>query len=198
MRAGRLAAGAPPTDPGAPAWQRASTETVALEPVPLDQQPTGYIRAAWAGRSYGRTAGARLAALHDGERLHVRVEWDDDAEPNGEFLDAAGVLFPLEGGGSLGTLGSAEAPVALWYWEDGRPAPLGYTARGPGVFYLDGEDGLGASARLEAGRWSLVLSGPAAPAAREGRLGLVVWNGSNEERAGLAAVSQAWVPLELE
>ncbi len=184
-------------DPAAAGWGGVSGERVALAPVPLEAQPTEYIRVAWADRPYGRTAEVAIAAATDGERLHVRLEWADDAEANREFQDAAGVLFPGGGGGSPSTLGSAEAPVALWYWEEGRPEPLSFTARGPGVFQKDAENGLAASAVLADGKWAVVISGPLAAAA-DGKVGLAVWNGSNEERAGLAAVSQDWVSLELD
>ena len=50
---------------------------------------------------------------------------------------------------------------------------------------------------LANGRWSVVLSGPA-DVAQKRKVALAVWNGSRDERAGLAAVSQEWLPLEME
>lgn len=183
-------------DPAAAVWGGLSGESVPLAAVPLEAQPTQYIRTAWADREYGRTPEARVAAAQDGQRLYVRIEWADDDAANGEFQDAAGVLFPIGGAGSLTTLGDQEAPVALWYWEHGRPGPVDLTARGPGVFRTDRGDDLAAAAVLNDGRWAVVLSGPV-EAAVDGRLGVAVWNGSNEERGGLAAVSQDWLPLEV-
>jgi DMSO reductase family type II enzyme heme b subunit len=183
-------------DPAAAVWSGVAPEAVSLQPVPLSAQPTEYIREAWANKAYGRTAEAMVAAASDGKQLYLRVEWEDDEAPNSEFADAVAGIFPSNGTGALGTLGNAESPLTMWYWENGRPGPMNLTARGPGVFRKDGSVTLGASGALNEGRWSVVISGPA-EAARSGKLGVAVWNGSNDERAGLAAVSRDWLTLEL-
>lgn len=186
--AGKLA------DPASAEWGAVEAAQVSLGPVALESQPTEYIREAWKGRKYGQTAQAAVKAASDGDKLYLRVEWADDAAPNKEFQDAVGAVFPAAGDGNLATLGSADKPVALWYWEDGRGA-LNLVSRGPGVVSKDAAAAVGGNGVLANGRWSVVISGPAAMAAK-GKVGLAVWNGSNEERAGLAAVSQQWLPLE--
>lgn len=180
-------------DPGAPEWAKATAEQVTLGPAPLEAQPNAYIRTKWATVPYGTTQAASVAAASDGERLYVRLEWADDGKPNTEFKDAAGVVL---GGAdaSPGTFGSEGKPVTVWYWEDGRGEAQHYAAEGPGVFRKQGDGGIRAAAKLAGGRWQAVVSGPASAA--KGQLGVAVWNGSNEERAGLGAVSQAWVSLE--
>src|SRR5512140_2630578 len=182
-------------DPGSATWKSVAAETVSLGAVPLAAQPTAYIREAWANRAYGTTASANVAAASDGERLYVRIEWADDAKANGEFPDAAAAVFPTGAGSALATMGSATSPVGLWYWEQGRGEALNLTSRGPGVVRKDGEGMVAGSAGSANGRWSVVLSGPASAAAG-GKLGVAVWNGTNEERAGLGAVSQGWLGLE--
>lgn len=184
-------------DPAAPAWDAAATETVGLAPVPLDSQPTEYIRAAWADRPYGKVGNADLAAAHDGERLYVRLQWADSDTPNSEFHDAAGVLFPADGAdAAAATIGSADAPVRLWYWQANLDAARDLDARGPGVFAKRAEPAVDASASLAGGRWSVVLSGGLDSGVS--RLGVAVWDGSNEERAGIGAVTPEWIPLEIE
>jgi len=195
MKVAKLPAGSGLADPGAPGWKNLAAETVALSPVPLAAQPNAYIQEAWQGRDFGKTPEARVSAASDGAKLYVRVEWADDARPHGEFQDAAGALFPLNGGGALATLGSSDSPVAVWFWENGRPAGLSLTSRGPGVFRREEGGSLGASGTLADGKWAVVFSGPANAAAK-GKLGVAVWNGSNDERAGLAAVSRDWLSLE--
>jgi DMSO reductase family type II enzyme heme b subunit len=184
-------------DPACAGWQAVDAEQVSLAPVALEAQPTDYIRETWKDRDYGQTARARLAAASDGDRLYLRVEWADDERPNGEFQDAVSAVFPTNGSGVLATLGDADKPLALWFWEHGRPAPLRLISSGPGVVRKDEDGQLGASGVLSDGSWTVVLSGPAA-IAQKGKVALAVWNGSNEERAGLAAVSREWLPLELE
>jgi len=118
----------------------------------------------------------------------------DDPVPNHEFQDAVSASSDQRKG-VLATLGNDEKPLALWFWENGRPGPLNLISRGPGVFRKEDGAGLSATGVLEDGRWSVVLSGPAAMSAK-GKVALAVWNGSNDERAGLAAVSREWLPLE--
>jgi complex iron-sulfur molybdoenzyme family reductase subunit gamma len=69
-----------------------------------------------------RTVKAR--ALHDGERLYVLVEWDDEAEDllvsrQSEFSDAAAVQFPVTPGEAVPAfcMGDPSAPVNIWQWK---------------------------------------------------------------------------------
>lgn len=181
-------------NPASATWKGISHADVPLGPLPLATQPTPYIREAWANRPYGTTAKAQVAAATDGDELYIRLQWADAAEPNGEFQDAGAAIFPTAG--SAPAMGSSAAPVGLWYWEDGRNAALNLTSSGPGVVRKDGGGNVHASAVLAEGQWAVVLRGPLA-AASSGQFGVAVWNGSNEERAGLAAVTTEWLPLEL-
>lgn len=183
-------------DPSSERWRDVPAVAVALAPVALAAQPTEYIRQAWANRPYGQTAEAMVAAASDGDRLYIRLEWEDDSQPHGEFQDAAGVIFHSGSDAALATMGKAGAPVPVWYWENGRPEPLHLMSSGPGVVEKVREGTPAAQAVLTESRWSVVFSGPAS---RRGstQLGVAIWNGSNEERAGLAAVSREWLPVDL-
>jgi len=184
-------------DPAAAAWDSAATETVGLAPVPLDAQPTEYIRVAWADRPYGKVGSADVAAAHDGERLYVRLQWADSETPNTEFQDAAGVIFPANGADApVSTIGGDGSPVRLWYWQANLDAARDLDARGPGVFAKRAEPAVDANASLADGRWSVVLSSGLDSGVS--RLGVAVWDGSNEERAGIGAVTPEWIPLEVE
>lgn len=196
MKVTKVESGANLGNPGAGEWQNVPAERVALGPVPVEAQPNAYIRTKWASGGYGTTAEAGLAVATDGQRLYVRIEWADDAAPNTEFPDAAAVVIANGAEANPATFGESGSPVAVWYWEDGRSDALNLAAEGPGVFRKQANGDIHAAAELVDGRWQAVLSGPA-NAAASGRLGVAVWNGSNEERAGLGAVSQAWIPLEL-
>ncbi|MFV2089332.1 MAG: hypothetical protein ACC642_01625 [Pseudomonadales bacterium] len=180
-------------DPSSKAWEGTPAQALSLSPVPLEAQPNEYIRASWATRSYGKTGEVSATALADNDRLYVRLQWEDDPAPNEEFPDAAALVL---GNGDLGTLGSSEQPLSLWYWAADRDEPLSLTASGPGVFARNGDNGISGAADLSNGRWSVVIAGPLAALSGD-QLGVVVWNGSNQERAGLAAVS-SWVALEKE
>jgi len=187
-----------PGEPAASAWSSVEGESIALTPVPLDAQPTEYIRVKWAGQAYGTVKEAKVAAATDGTRLYVRLEWADSTTPNGEFADAAAVYFPAGDDASAETIGSADASANLWFWQANLPDAKSLVASGPGVFRPRGGNGVGASSSNEGGRWAVVLSGDLADAQSGGKFGVAVWDGSNEERAGIGAVTASWVTLEIE
>jgi len=182
------------TDPSSPIWSDLTAETVSLSPVPLDAQPTEYIRASRAESSYGETAQASAMAIGRGDQLYVRLEWQDDEKPNAEFADAAAIV--LGTGDGIRTLGSDDAPVTLWYWAEDRDDSFSLTSRGPGVVRKNADVSIGSNANLGDNRWAVVLSGPASDVS-DAQLGVAIWNGSNDERAGLAAVS-GWHSLDTE
>ena len=69
-----------------------------------------------------RTITAR--ALHDGERLYVLMEWEDDSEGllvsrQAEFSDAAAVQFPVSEGETVPSfcMGDPSSPVNIWQWK---------------------------------------------------------------------------------
>ena len=187
--------------PGAESWSSAEAEVLALEPVPLDAQPTEYIRAAWADRPFGRVSEVNAAAAHDGKSLFVRLEWSAPDGANGEFPDAAAVFFPLDDGAQPATFGSDEHPVDLCYWQSNLDGGIGLVARGPGVFREREDAHVGASAARNDDHGSVVLACPIEGTLAEGgstRVGVAVWDGANQERAGIGAVTPDWVQLEIE
>jgi DMSO reductase family type II enzyme heme b subunit len=181
-------------DPSAAAWRDLASEKVSLSPVPLEAQPNEYIRASRADRPYGKTAEASASVLGNGDRLFVRLEWQDDEQPNTEFGDSAAILTGK--GKTIETLGSDAEPLNMWCWSSDRPAGQSLISKGPGVVEKNADVEVSTAANLGDGRWSVVLSGPIDQVA-DNRIGIAIWNGSNEERAGLAAVS-GWLSLDME
>ncbi len=203
-------------EPADSAWANVPAEVVELAPIPIDRQPNAYIRNAWQTRPYGKLGSVEVATARSGDRFLVRLEWADSDEPNIEFPDGAGVFFPgSESDDPPSFLGTHTSPVRLWAWRDrlavqqALPSAKELIATGPGVFQpaTDNAQGAGAasatagvtaSSSLKDGRWTVVLSGDAATANAAGRMGVVVWDGSNEERAGIGSVTSEWLPLVVE
>ena len=181
-------------DPAAPGWSAAQSATVSLGAVPLDAQPTEYIQVAWADRPYASVHEADVAVAHDGTNLWVRISWADPGGESREFPDGAAAAVSCGANGAPATVGSPEAPVELWCWHEGRDAKR-VVSRGPGVVSAADAAGLRACGTGADGRWTVTLGGPIAAIGDPSRLGVVVWNGANEGRAGLGAVSE-WVALE--
>lgn len=181
-------------DPSSAVWRDLTSETVSLSPVPLEAQPNEYIRISRADKPYGVTGEAVASALDNGKQLFVRLEWQDDESPNTEFPDAAAILTGK--GDDIQSLGSEDTPVGIWYWASDREQSLSLISTGPGVVRNNADVVTGASANLDGGRWSVVLTGPSSEVT-DNQIGVAIWNGSNDERAGLAAVS-GWLPLDTE
>jgi DMSO reductase family type II enzyme heme b subunit len=198
IHAVRTAAGA--TDLPATEWAAAQAAQLSLTPVPLEAQPNAYIKTAWADRAYGTVPEVRVAAACDDGQLHVQLEWEDPAAEQGEFPDAAAVFFPFDENAPAHTIGADGHPVTLWYWRSTASEAQVVEASGPGVFRpvaATGASSVGVAAALSGGRWSVAFTGPVSSLEPARKLGVVVWNGSNEERAGLGAVTAEWVPVEL-
>lgn len=196
-------------EPDAAAWGALQPFAVEMVPAPLGLQPTAYIIVSWTDRPYGELPGLDLAAVHDGTRIAVRLVWRDATRDDGKgeaFPDGAAITFPVSGDPILVQMGSPDAPIHALQWKargdvvrpvlmtgigSSRPGPaVAETAKG---LYADGAWRLVLTRTLAAPEGGAVLSAGAAT-----RIGIAVWNGSNQERAGIKAASVDWIDLQLE
>jgi complex iron-sulfur molybdoenzyme family reductase subunit gamma len=113
LEALRATSSVPLGDPWDAVWDEAPRQDVALSQQNI-APPFG-----------GGTIDALVTrALHDGDRLYLLLEWDDedlDDAVNGaaEFSDAIAVQFPAASVDVLPpfTMGSPSAPVNIWQWR---------------------------------------------------------------------------------
>ena len=75
MRSHRVPSLAGYLTPTESAWSGVKEEQVELIGTPLVMQPTEYIRKKWEGKAYGETKGLKVASVHDGHTLAVRMRW---------------------------------------------------------------------------------------------------------------------------
>ena len=198
-------------DPAAPEWASAPEETLVLQQTPWASQPSEYAQNAWKDRPYGQTGAVRVAAAHNGEALFFHLSWQDETKDDAirdttQFADGAGVLLPVRGDPMLQTMGSASQPVNAWYWRADLEAPISVTATGLGSTVRSTGGSLSAAGSYESGRWRVVISRPFAVQGQDlvaqnpgqtGKVGFAVWQGSNQERAGVKATTADWLPLEI-
>lgn len=185
------------SSPGGAGWSEISAETVSLSAIPIEAQPTEYVRVKWSELPYGNVSEATVAAAHDGTTAWVRLEWADSEEPNVEFPDAAAVYFPAGGEAPVGTIGSEDAGVNMWFWRSDETEGRHLNGNGPGRFRpRDGS--VSAAAELDGGRWAVVLGHSLDELSGGGALGVAVWDGSNEERAGIGAATTEWLSLSID
>jgi len=195
-------------NPASPEWEKVPVETINMGGTPLANQPSRYIRTAWADRPIGKVRFLNVRAAHNGKDLLFHLEWRDescDVDYSGRgFPDGAGVLFPLNGDAPLTSMGSEEAPVNAWFWRADQPeAARNVRAQGTE------KSRIAARSEWKDGTWRLVLSRPLAVADQKGeavqlaaggstKVAFAVWEGGSGERAGIKAFSKQWRELTLE
>ncbi len=201
-------------DPDGVAWSNVGSETIAMIGTPLSLQPTEAIRASWADKPIGAVSKVSVAALHDGERLAFRLEWDSPTE-NREigdttaFPDAASVALPARKDSPLITMGMPGAAVNAWYWradDEGKARQV--VAEGLGTSRTVDVKLVAGHGVWKEGRWAVVLSRalrvdtdePVAQLAvgEKAAFAVAVWEGSRGERGGIKAFSQNWRELTLQ
>lgn len=200
-------------DPDSGPWRAQSGELLKLVGTPVGLQPTEAIRVAWTGKAIGAVDSVRIAAIHNGDLLAFRLEWEDpneDAElhDNDSFPDAAAIALPAAEGAPLVLMGAAGKPVNAWYWRADEADHARHVSA----------EGLGSSRTLDLalvktsgvwkeGRWRVVIAramnvdvkGAAQirPGSETG-YGVAIWEGSHQERAGIKAFSGDWKPLAID
>lgn len=199
-------------NPAAQQWSKVSAEEMSLAGTPLSQQPSRYVRTAWAGKPVGAVRFLKVQVAHNGKDIAFRLEWADDTEnkDHGDgsvFPDAAGVLFPLNKEAPLESMGSPEAPVNAWYWRGNLSEGEGQNliARGAGTVQETPKSFAQTRSRWSDGRWQVVLARPLTvdgdgvqfSRKKSTKVAFAVWEGSSQERAGLKSFSKHWQDLEI-
>lgn len=185
--------------PDAPGWADVGSEAVTLAPIPLDAQPTEYIRTKWAERPYGAIGEVAVAGAHDGSTAWVRLEWSaTGGDGPREFPDAAALYAPTSPDAPAATIGAEDASVTLELWQAGGDAVRALAATGPGRFRPRANGSVGATAIGDRGRWAVVFARPLVEVEATGRLGIAVWDGAGEERAGIGAATPDWLDMTVE
>lgn len=216
MRARKVSATAAELlDPGNPIWDQAEEDVVALQPTPLGNQVSMYVINSWLDRPYGQVTELKARALHNGQELFIRLQWQSNylataITDTNVFPDGCGILFPLKGDADILTMGSAEWPVNAWHWRaDFGDKPYNVTASGAGSATRHGNGSLMARSRWVSGQWQVVMGRPmkvAEPILQSVvlipgltvKVGYAVWAGANQERAGIKAFSGRWYTITIE
>ncbi|MBI4741385.1 MAG: chlorate reductase subunit gamma [Betaproteobacteria bacterium] len=186
--------------PQAAIWEKAPAAQVALQP-------------AFPGHSsiVGTPVTEKLVAqaICLGDQLYVKLAWIDRTAntvigDTNKFADGAAVQFPVNGKSTTTPfMGDANNAVNVWQWRaDGRTQNL--LAKGFSTAMTVPSEGLkSASVRTDSG-WAVVLSRPLKVKPDEGAnllgkstmpIAFAAWDGENEERDGLKAVTLEWWQL---
>ena len=201
--------------PDAALWRDQTAETVKMKGTPLDMQPTAAIKAAWADKKIGIVETVQVAAVHDGERIAFRLEWDDPTENSTisdttSFVDGCGILLPTVPYAPLAIMGAVGLAVNAWYWiadENGRGRHL--MAEGLGTSRTIDYELVRGNGVHKNGRWHVVIVRAMKVESTEKPVqlepgqstgfGVAVWEGNRRERAGIKAISgDDWIKLDIE
>jgi DMSO reductase family type II enzyme heme b subunit len=201
-------------DPDFGSWRDQRADTVSLTGTPAGMQPTEAIRVAWMGKKIGAVERVDVKALHDGRVLAFRLEWEDatesaDLDDNTHFPDAAAIALPAATDAPLVLMGAPGLPVNAWYWRADEPQiARELSAEGLGTSRMIKGSPVRGRGVWKGGRWSVVIAralklegAPGAAQLQPGvetGFGVAIWEGSNQERAGIKAFSGDWLPLTLE
>jgi len=201
-------------DPGSSEWAQAPETVVPMQQTPAGAQPSVYARDAWQNRPYGRVPQVRARTLHNGTNIFFRLEWDNPTPSNeirdiNVFADACGILLPIRGDALISSMGSPEQPVEAWRWRADQPnSALKVTATGLGTARRQGADSLQAQSVWQDGRRIVVITRAFAPSSpgesaplkpgSAAKIGIAVWEGANQERAGIKAFSGTWIDVTIQ
>lgn len=194
------AAGVDAASPEAAIWKKAPATQVALQPA-----FPGH------GSIVGTPVAERLTAqaVRAGDRLFVKLAWSDRTantaiKDTGQFVDGAAVQFPVNGKASTTPfMGDPVNAVNVWHWRaDGHTENL--VAKGFGTSTLVPFAGLKAAAVRTDSGWAVVLTrslkvkpdeGASLPGKGTMPVAFAAWDGDNQERDGLKAVTLEWWQL---
>lgn len=188
-------------------WEEVPETRLALAPTPLDGQSSAYVRTAWTTRDYGNLTTLHVAAAISGGGLHIRLRW---AAPtprsaitdNDVFADACALMFPANGA-DADFMGNEAKPVSLWYWRAGNPGAFVLNATGPGTSRRTVNHVLSVEDEWLRDEWTVGFSQPLGAgdvplgAGAMTPIAFAVWQGCNNERAGLASHTPDWHMLEI-
>jgi DMSO reductase family type II enzyme heme b subunit len=200
-------------DPESGPWRAQAGESIQLMGTPVGLQPTEAIRVAWMGKTIGAIGSVRVAAIHNGDVLAFRLDWEDpdeDAEvlDNDTFPDAAAISLPAAEDAPMVLMGAAGKPVNVWYWRaDEADSARHLTAEGLGTSRTLDVKTVKARGIWKEGRWQVVIARemnvntPGAAQITPGSeigFGVAIWEGSHKERAGIKAFSVDWKQLTID
>jgi DMSO reductase family type II enzyme heme b subunit len=190
-------------NPSTRQWERAPRTHVALRGTEPSAQPSSYVRSAWAGKHVGAVRSLSVQAAHNRQTLFFRLEWADlthnpDYGDGSVFPDAAAVLFPEDGEAPLYRMGAPAAGIAAWYWRaNHQDFGEALVFRGFATEERQSAPLVLNSASWVDGRWHVVIGAPFATVQAD-KVAFAVWEGSNQERAGLHSHSQEWLEFGIE
>lgn len=208
--------------PGAPIAQRtirvlsaASTDAASPEAAVWAKAPATQVALQPAFPGHGSIVGTPVTekltaqAVRAGGQLFVKLAWIDRTaniaiKDTADFADGAAVQFPVNGKASTTPfMGDPKSPVNVWQWRaDGRTENL--MAHGFGTATRAPLEGLKSTAARTDSGWAVVLTRslkvkPDGGASLLGKatmpIAFAVWDGANQERDGLKAVTLEWWQL---
>jgi dimethylsulfide dehydrogenase subunit gamma/complex iron-sulfur molybdoenzyme family reductase subunit gamma len=193
--------GADAVSPQAAIWKKAPATQVALQPA-----FPGHVAIVGTPATEHLT----VQAVRAGDRLFMKLAWSDRTantiiKDTAAFVDGAAVQFPINGKEDTPAyMGDPDNPVNIWHWgANGHTENL--VAHGFGSATRVPSEGLKSAAVRTNNGWAVVLTRSLRVKPDEGvtlrgkgiiPVAFAVWDGENQERDGLKAVTLEWWQLQ--
>ncbi len=164
--------------------------------------------------------GMGVQAMHNGQEIAFRLEWDDRTESKpGErddketYADAAALQFPSQPLAGMERpyflMGDASNPTDLWYWRHDTNKTVKVQTTGYKTFELgDHPGGIAGQGVVDNGQYRVVMQRALQTEEAEAEIqfaegtfipfSMTVWDGSNGEHGGGKRTVTAWYNLYLE
>lgn len=192
-------------------WRQAKAHVFNLSPTPLSMQPSPWIKGAFSGQEWGKIGKATLRMLHNGDSIAALLQWQvkqpaTSTRGADEFCDACTIMFPFVKDAPI-TMGSDHEWVNMWLWRADDFGPFSITAAGIGTSERLKDHTLRARGHFTDGSWRVTFVRTMDP--RQSRehvplkpgmqwqVAVGLWEGSNQERAGLKSFSPSWTSLDI-
>lgn len=200
-------------DPTTDLWRNADGVQLSLQPTPVGMQPSEYITSTVKQADIGAIDQVEVRALTNGGQLFFRLAWEDstqnaDSDEANRFADGAAILFPFGDDAPIVSMGNEQQPVNQWHWRADFSTPFNVTTAGLGTTYRTPESFVEAQAHWQNGQWAVVLARPLETSDPDNHVpfstdrpikaAFCVWDGDNQERAGLKGYTPSWTEFSWE
>lgn len=178
-------------------------QTLSLMAAPTVMQPGNYVKHAYANEVAPATPQLEVVVQSSGDTWEIHTAWacarpsDSVAGHTDRFADAIAILVPSHEHANWITMGSVDAPVEGVLWRADRSHLIRIDAQGMGsVQRSTVAAGWRVKSSYQQGIYSVMWLFPKwENLSRFKRCGFAVWQGDQQQRAGLKSVSAGWVAL---
>ena len=175
---------------------------ISMMVAPAGMQPSKYIATAYSKQTEPSTPVVSLQTAQKQDHWQIALSWDcpqkSDAkitDPD-QFVDAAAILVPQTPDAAWITMGAPGTGVEGVMWRADSEELTKIEAEGLGsVARLSPHPDWQVRATWKAGVWHVIFDGSWPALSALPQIGIAIWRGVEQQRAGIKSVSTEWIQL---